>query len=221
MKSTLSPENLAGYVARQLELFFPDGEIKASAIAPYVEAASERAEHCFRHIRDRYHFDGHDTLFNHRNTDQYACYLYFLCNTIHRRQGDSSLAEKVYGLNKALHGIDIFYEVELPDIFMLVHPVGTVLGRARYEDYLCVYQNCTVGANLDDEYPRLGRGVVLYGGSRIIGRSHIGDNCMIATGTIALDFQAPPDSVVFGQHPSVRCKRSRHNVIDMVFGQVR
>ena len=64
-----------------------------------------------------------------------------------------------------MHAVDAFYEVQLPDVFAVQHPVGTVLGRANYSDYFICYHNCTVGANLDNDYPSFGRGIVMYGGA--------------------------------------------------------
>ena len=37
-----------------------------------------------------------------------------------------------------LHGIDVFFTVDLPDIFLFCHPLCTVLGRAQYSDYFLV-----------------------------------------------------------------------------------
>lgn len=51
-------------------------------------------------------------------SDQYAMFLYLLSNTIHRRTDWQSLCDKLFFLNKALYGIDAFYEVEFPDIFL-------------------------------------------------------------------------------------------------------
>ena len=76
---------------------------------------------------------------------------------------------------------------ELPDVFAVQHPVGTVLGRATYSDYFICYHNCTVGANLDNDYPSFGRGVVMYGGSRVIGKTVVGDNSFVSTGAIVID----------------------------------
>jgi len=59
-----------------------------------------------------------------------------------------------------MHGIDLFYSVPMPDVFMLVHPVGTVIGKANFSNYLVVYQNCTIGADTD-VYPNFGEGIVL------------------------------------------------------------
>jgi serine O-acetyltransferase len=41
---------------------------------------------------------------------------------------NTTLADRIYYLNKALNGLDLFYEVEMPDVFYLDHPVGTVIG---------------------------------------------------------------------------------------------
>ena len=51
---------------------------------------------------------------------------------VYHESNHTNLAAKVYALNKALHAIDVFYEVELPDLFCLQHPLGTMPGRARY-----------------------------------------------------------------------------------------
>src|SRR5205823_183490 len=102
------------------------------SLAQPVDRAVERAEHCFSRINLKYFNDGATTRFDHLHTDQYAVFLYLLANTIFRAGGDTRLAAKVYALNKALHGVDAFYEVELPSVFAFQHPVGTVLGRGRY-----------------------------------------------------------------------------------------
>ena len=45
-------------------------------------------------------------------------------------------------LNKITH-LDLFYTVRMPEVFLLVHPVGSVIGRIL-QKFLAVYQNCTV-----------------------------------------------------------------------------
>jgi serine O-acetyltransferase len=145
-------------------------------------------------------------------------FLYLLSNTLFRMDERPALASKVYALNKALHGIDVFYEVELPDIFLFQHPVGTVLGRATYRDYFCAYQRCSVGANLDDVYPTIGKGVVMYGGSSIIGASRIGDNCLFSLGATVIDAEVPSGSVVFGTSPALSLRSTRRDVVRDIFG---
>ena len=104
-------------------------------------------------------------------------------------------------------------------MFAVQHPVGTVLGRANYSDYFICYHNCTVGANLANDYPAFGRGVVMFGGSRIIGKTSVGDNTLVSTGAIVIDGgMLDPDSVLHGIHPNARRSPTRRNVMREIFG---
>ena len=216
MRLSLPSAALADYVGAQLHAFFPE-EAGLNDLATVMADALERVEACFSRIGAKGFRDAAGAVFNHRHTDQYAIFLYYLANSAFRRFGDHPLAEKAYALNKALHALDAFYEVELPDVFLLVHPVGTVLGRATYGNYFCSYQNVTVGGNLDDAHPVFGEGVVLYGGSRIIGAVEIGENSLVSAGAIVMDRQLPPGSVVFGQHPNIGHRPNIRSVIGDIF----
>ena len=99
---------------------------------------------------------------------------------------NEEMASKIYLLNKALHGIDAFYEVELPNIFVFIHPVGTVLGRASYQDYLLIYQRCGIGANKNIK-PKLGKYLSMHPGASVLGDSKIGNNCSIASDSLLID----------------------------------
>ncbi len=215
---SLIPSELASYVTSQMEGFFPDGRLDSAALSQSIGQALERLELCFSRNRQRYYASGKNTLFNHLNTDQYAAFLYLLGNTIHREDGDPALAAKAYALNKALHALDIYYEVNLPEVFAFVHPVGTVIGRATFGDCFCIYQNCTVGGDLDGNLPVLGTGVVMFGGSRVIGRANVGDNCMISAGSIVVEEPVPANSLVFGTSPNLTIKPSGRNVVATMFG---
>ena len=217
MIQSLDTMALTRYVVRQLNNLLPDSEVDAQAMALFVEKAMKRTEYCFSRINDKYFFDGRHVRFNHLNTDQYAMFLYYLSNTIWLEEKDDELASKVYYLNKALNGLDAFYEVNLPDIFLLVHPIGTVLGRGEYKDYFVAYQRVTVGGNIDLEHPVLGKGIAMYGGSALIGNCKIGDNCLISTGTIVMESNIPQDMVVFGKYPDISYKRTKKNVVERYF----
>jgi len=106
MQMSLSTDDLASYVARQLAAFFPDASDVAGTLARPVERAVERAERCFSRINLKYFNDDGTTRFDHLHTDQYAVFLYLLSNTIFRADGDPRIAAKVYALNKALHGVE-------------------------------------------------------------------------------------------------------------------
>src|SRR5436190_12863835 len=176
MRLSLGRERLAAYVAAQLSAFTPDPAVGPADLEPYLDPTLERLEHCFSRLNVKPFGVGVELRFNHLHTDQYAAFLYLLSNTVHRMNGSTELAASVYGLNKMLHALDVFYEVELPDVFGFQHPVGTVLGRATYGNYLFVYQRCSVGSNMEGRAPVIGEGTVLFGSSAIIGDCTVGAN---------------------------------------------
>lgn len=217
MRTSMDRGQLGAYVARQLTAFFPDGRVAPRRLARALTLALDRAEHCFARIHLKYFSDAGEAVFNHLHSDQYAMFLYLLSNSLYRLEGDVPLASKVYALNKALHGLDAFYEVELPAVFAFQHPVGTVLGRGLYGNYLFVYQRCAVGANLDGVYPTLGDGVVMFSGSAVIGACTVGSNCWLSVGAVVMDVDIPADSVVFGRAPRLTVRPTARHVRRDVF----
>ena len=198
VRASLDVDGLAALAARQLNAAFPDGSDVAPAdLADAARVALQRLEHCFTHIGNRYFFDGRDAVFDHLHGDQYAMWLYLLANSLHAGGGRADACKKLFLLNKALHGCDIFYEVELPSVFLLVHPLGTVLGRGRYADFLIVYQRCGIGSN-HDVYPTLGRHLTLRPGAAVLGRCTVGDHCTIAAESLLLDRDLEAGSVYIG-----------------------
>jgi serine O-acetyltransferase len=196
--ASLTPDGLAALAANQVNAFFPDGQAVFPAdLTQAVSGALARLEHCFTHIHNKYFFDGAQAVFDHLHGDQYAMWLYFLSNELSRLKGSVPICKKLFLLNKALHGCDVFYEIELPSIFLLVHPLGTVLGRGQYSDYLMVYQRCGVGSN-HDIFPSLGVHVTLRPGSAVLGCSTVGANCAIAAESLLLDQNLPANHVYIG-----------------------
>jgi len=201
MQLSLKPKELCNYICNQLNSFFMDNDsISQKQLMTAINDSLERLEFCFSNINNKYFFNGNVSTFNHLNGDQYAMFLYFLSNTVylHRKSSsECSVASKIYLLNKALHGIDAFYEVELPKIFLFIHPLGTVLGRASYSDYMVVYQRCGIGTN-NESSPRIGKYLTLHPGSSILGDSNIGDNCSIASDSVLIDTDLKNNSVYLG-----------------------
>ncbi len=110
-----------------------------------------------------------------------------------------------------MHGLDLFYSVAMPDIFMLVHPLGTILGNATYSDYLVVYQNVTVGA-VTTVYPKFGEGTILYSRAGVIGACESGNNVVFAANAFVIDQKIPKDTIVVGQYPAHRLVANREAV---------
>jgi serine O-acetyltransferase len=103
-------------------------------------------------------------------------------------------------LNKALNGIDCFYEIELPEVFFIGHSVGIVLAKATYGNHLVLYQNSTVGKN-HGIAPVLEDGVILYPNTAVIGKCQIGRRSVISQGVSVINQNTKANSLVF-QGPS-------------------
>lgn len=202
MLTSIKHEDLVTLVISQLNIFFPDAStISADMIRTSSRTALERLEYCSKHINNKYYRRENQTLFNHLHADQYAMFLYFLSRELFDRTGQSSLCDKVYYLNKVLNGCDIFYEIDLPSIFMLVHPLGTVLGRAKYSDYLVVYQGVRVGSN-HGKFPEISEFATLRPGSSIIGDCQVGRNVQFGVNALIIDTDVEKNTTVLGQKPN-------------------
>ena len=104
-----------------------------------------------------------------------------------------------------INALDLYYEIEMPDVFFMDHPVGTVLARAKYGRFFSFSQNCTVGIN-KGIYPIFGEHVIMMSASRIIGKSKIGNYLVVSSGAYIKDQDIPDCSLVFGASPNLIIK---------------
>ena len=188
-----SRDSLLDYTCRQLSNFFPSGDAAAlrQQLDRHLDAALERLAHCINQIRM-----WPQGQFNYLNSSQYCIYLYFLANTVWRNAQDSDTATRLFLLNKALNGIELFYEIAMPEVFIIGHSVGIVLAKASYGNYLVLYQNSTVGKN-HGVAPVLGDGVILYPNSAIIGRCEIGAHTVVSQGCSIVNRNSPGNCIAF------------------------
>ena len=214
----IDKEQLNSLVTSQLNSFFNDGSLVDGALLKKYQADTiDRLHNCFTNIKKPYFFENNKTIFNHLHGDHYAMYLYLLCNTIWKLDKNEKLASKVFLLNKALHGVDAFYGIDLPEIFLFVHPLGTVLGRAKYSDYFVVYQNCNVGANEDLIYPTFKGETLLYSKATIIGSCKVGSNTVFGANSFVMNTNIKDNSTVVGSYPNNKIIDNNKNVIDRMF----
>lgn len=124
-------------------------------------------------------------------------------------RGVNECADMVYYLNKIMHSVDWYHQIELPIHFLAEHPMGCVLGRAKYGDYFFVYQGTTVGGNRKNGklyYPQIGNNVIMYANSSVIGDSIIGNNVVISAEATIINQIVPNNSIVFGKSPNLIIK---------------
>lgn len=190
----LTRSGLLDYTTQQIAHFFPDGRDSVRPLLKaHLDETLNRLQRCINAVSL-----WKKNEFNYLHSSQYCIYLYFLSNTIWRNTDDEEVCTKLFLLNKLLNGIDMFYEVQMPDIFFIGHSVGIVLAKATYSDYLVLYQNSTVGKNAGVA-PILESGVIMYPNTAIIGRSKVGANSVISQGVGVLNKNIPGDVMVFRQ----------------------
>lgn len=215
INQSLDNKGLATYLSKQLNNFFPDNdEVTVPQMLSYVSAAEDRVYHCFNGIRKKYFNEGSVTKFNHLISDQYCMYIYMLANHIYKNGGEEHVSTKLYYLNKALHSVDIFYTTQLPSIFLLVHPIGTILGRAEFSDYFIAYQGCTVGCLNEGVFPVFKGRTIMYANSSVLGTSEIGNNVCFAAGATVANQSIPSNKTVFGSSPSISLRDNMKDIHD-------
>lgn len=201
MECSLVRNELQGFVAKQLENFFPDKyKFAGTDVNKAVDLALERLEFCFQHITVTGYNKNNNPYFYHLHSDQYSQFLYYLSNSLWNLSENKALCDKLILLNKALHSVWFSYKGNLPDIFYLMHPVGTIIGNAAYSDFLVILQNVTVntGAEIGEKRtPVLGKGLFLSAGAKIIGNQTIGDRVTIGVDTCIYNCDIPSDSLVY------------------------
>jgi len=193
MHLSLSAQELKLYLRNQLEHHFPDGltdrYYRGKDVDYAFEEALFRLENCFKHVVLPAYSDegGVETYFSHLHTDQYAQFLYYFMNSLWKRSQNRIICDKTMCLLRELDSIFMTYKCQMPDIFLFQHTVGTVIGNAQYSDYLLILQNVTINTGVEKERfgtLKLGKGVSLLPGAKIISDEPIGDRVNIGVDAV-------------------------------------
>ena len=215
MNEDLIHNNIAGQLKRQLSNFWLD--FNFPKIEQKINEAYELCMNCLAASNNKYlNPDGVPHFLLHHSVC-WSIFLYYLSKCLAEDSDTLCDAEKIYYLNKILHSVDWYCGINLPFHFMAEHPLGSVLGRANYGDYLYIYQGVTVGGNISLrsgklEYPTIGRHVILFSDAKILGESIIGDNVIISANSYIINEDIPDNSIVFGSSPNLIIKRDKEKV---------
>ena len=200
MMMSLLENELLDYIIKQVNVFFPDKEVKINNdIENSFRLSLLRLEYCFKFINNSAYTKDGITIFDHLHTDQYLQFLYFWANTHWRMGYDENFSKKLGNLHRYLSGLFLSYKCELPDIFFIFHSVGTVIGNATYDNFLVISQSVTIntGDTVEDiKRPVLGKGLYLATHAKIIGNQEIGDYVSIGVEATSYKDNVPTNSVI-------------------------
>lgn len=119
-----------------------------------------------------------------------------------------------------MNGVEWYWNIELPEHFIVEHPLGGVLGKAEYGDYFSIYQGATVGEKLKKDeviWPRIGHHVIMFANSSIIGDSNVGNWVVLAANAQVINRDIPDNSIVYGSGRELQIKQLQHNEIKQYF----
>lgn len=209
-------------VNHQICNFYPEGGISASRMDS-LRKALHIIEDNFQHRNNKYFNINGNVSFDIYNSVQYMLFLYYYSHKLYL-DGDEASATKVWYLNKIMHSCDWFYAIDLPVHFGAEHPLGSVLGRAKYDDYFFIYQGVSVGGSIDSEgnikYPTLGNHVLMFSDSKILGDSRIGNYVVLSANSYVINEDIPDNSIVFGQSPNIVIKPMTKEKIRTLMGRI-
>lgn len=179
---SLPQSELKAFVCKQIKTFFPDEQAfeNEKMFGRAFCEALERVEYCFKPVALKAYNDKSNTCFSHLHADQYTVFLWFLSNSVWKIWQNEIMASKIFYLNKILNGFTCIYDVNLPDIFLVLHGTGCVLGKARYSNYFVCCHGVTVGA-VHGEYPTIGEAVAMAPHSILVGNCVIGKHVTLGT----------------------------------------
>lgn len=219
MNCSLSIKVLSQYLNSQIQNFFPDHSI-VNNINNVVNDAFKKCEFNFQHIALNHYYQHGKLYFNHLNSDQYAVFIYYASSIAYEKYNDENLATKLFYLNKTLHQFHCMYNTKLPNIFLLIHGTGIILGKAKYSDYLVLSQYCNIGANDKLEYPVIAEKVIMYPNSSIIGKSFVGENSCISNGSFINNEYLKNNSLIIGRSPNLHIKNDTKERFSYFFKEI-
>jgi serine O-acetyltransferase len=186
-------ETLLSYVTAQCAHVVPDGReaVFRAVVDAHLDEALERLARCIDACAP-----WRPGEFNVLQSSQHTTFLYYLANTIWTRSGDTEAPTRLFLMNKAFNGIDLFYEIAMPEVFYIGHSVGIVLAKATYGNFLVLYQGATVGRH-KDQIPTIGDRVVLYPGGSVAAGSVVGDDVVISQGVRVINRRVPSGMIAF------------------------
>ncbi|MCR5085460.1 MAG: serine O-acetyltransferase [Succinivibrionaceae bacterium] len=117
------------------------------------------------------------------------------------RAGREHLALYLQGRAADVFGVDINPHAEIGSGIMLDHAAGIVVGETcRIADNVSILQGVTLGGTgkeCGDRHPKLGAGVMVGAGARVLGNITVGEGAKIGAGSVVLE-DVPPHTTVVG-----------------------
>ncbi|MCH9764576.1 MAG: serine O-acetyltransferase [Alphaproteobacteria bacterium] len=169
---------VAGRDANLLPLFAKD-----------LQAVFDRDPACQRYLEPMLYFKGFHALATHR----FAHAVW--------QSGRKDFAFYLQSQSSKIFAADIHPAARFGSGIMLDHATGLVVGEtAVVGDNCSILHAVTLGGSgkaTGDRHPKIGAGVMIGAGAKVLGNIHVGNCCLIASGSVVLN-DVPPQKTVAG-----------------------
>lgn len=154
-----------------------------------IQAVYDRDPACLRFIQPILYFKGFHAVQTHR-------LAHWLWNN-----GREDFALYLQSRSSAIFQTDINPAAKMGKGIFLDHATGIVIGHtATVGDNVSILQNVTLGGTGKEEgdrHPKIGSGVLIGSGAKVLGNIKVGDCSRIAAGSVVLK-EVPPKTTVAG-----------------------
>ncbi len=190
LAARLDHEEVSADMIRQAfaETLRDNGSIGEAARAD-LAATLERDPACHRAIEPLLYFKGYQAIQTHR-----------FAHAMHKA-GRRDFALYLQSRASQVFQVDINPAVPMGKGIMLDHGTGLVIGEtAVVGDNVSMLQNVTLGGtgkSDQDRHPKIGNGVLIGAGAKVLGNIVVGDCSRIGAGSVVLK-EVPPRTTVAG-----------------------
>ncbi len=190
MAMKLSSDEMSGQILREIadETYSSDPTLGEAARADLV-AVFERDPACHRLVQPLLFFKGFQ-----------AVQAYRVGHSLWN-DGRSDLAYFVQARVSEVYGIDIHPAAKIGKGLMIDHAHSIVIGEtAVVGDNVSMLHSVTLGGTGkedDERHPKIGDGVLIGAGAKVLGNIRVGDCSRVAAGSVVLE-EVPPCKTVAG-----------------------
>lgn len=161
----------------------------ASVFRDDLAAVRDRDPACNRYIEPLLHFKGFHALATHR----FAHEMW--------RKGRTDFALYLQSEASRLFAVDIHPAARIGRGLMLDHATGVVIGETAVVGDNCSFLHAVTlggsGKETGDRHPKIGSGVLIGAGAKVLGNIHVGNCSKIAAGSVVLT-DVPPNMTAAG-----------------------
>ena len=195
-------EEFEKFLGLQLELV----GVRLDDVSAEVATVYPILDRQFARTKNKYFTKNGIAILRVAHNAQYTIFLYHLSRALFL-QNRRSEADRIYALLRMASGIDLYYEVVLPEWWTCDHPLGSVIGRGQFEteSSFVFTQNCNIG-NSNGIYPKIAGNLIMFPNSSLLGDTKMAGNVILANGAYVIDAGELNDCLVYGRSPDLTVK---------------